>query len=66
MGRFLQKAGLIVGLIGLVLQACITIAASMQAGRGFLGSVVFLFSFFTILTNIGAVLVHTSLLSPSG
>ncbi|RWC94842.1 MAG: hypothetical protein E5V58_26915 [Mesorhizobium sp.] len=66
MGRFLQKAGLAVGLIGLVLQACITIPASMEAGRGFLGSVVFLFSFFTILTNIGAVLVHTSLLSPSG
>ncbi|MDX8539228.1 Pr6Pr family membrane protein [Mesorhizobium abyssinicae] len=66
MGRFLQKAGLAVGLIGLVLQACITIPASMQAGRSFLGSVVFLFSFFTILTNIGAVLVHTSLLSPSG
>ncbi|RWA62313.1 Pr6Pr family membrane protein [Mesorhizobium sp.] len=66
MGRFLQKAGLAVGLIGLVLQASITIPASMQAGRSFLGSVVFLFSFFTILTNIGAVLVHTSLLSPSG
>ncbi|MDX8436366.1 Pr6Pr family membrane protein [Mesorhizobium abyssinicae] len=65
MGRFLQKAGLAVGLIGLVLQAGITIPASMEAGRGFLGSVVFLFSFFTILTNIGAVLVHTSLLSPS-
>ncbi|AZO47368.1 MAG: hypothetical protein EOS54_12910 [Mesorhizobium sp.] len=66
MGRFLQRAGLAVGLIGLVLQACITIPASMEAGRSFLGSVVFLFSFFTILTNIGAVLVHTSLLSPSG
>ena len=38
----------------------------MEAGRSFLGSVVFLFSFFTILTNIGAVLVHVSLLSPSG
>ncbi|TIU64630.1 MAG: hypothetical protein E5W30_02210, partial [Mesorhizobium sp.] len=63
---FLQRAGLAVGLIGLVLQACITIPASMEAGRSFLGSVVFLFSFFTILTNIGAVLVHTSLLSPSG
>ncbi|TIT70288.1 MAG: hypothetical protein E5W60_10800 [Mesorhizobium sp.] len=62
----MQRAGLAVGLIGLVLQACITIPASMEAGRSFLGSVVFLFSFFTILTNIGAVLVHTSLLSPSG
>ncbi|BCG94949.1 Pr6Pr family membrane protein [Mesorhizobium sp. 131-2-1] len=66
MSRFLQIAGLAIGLIGLVLQACITIPASMEAGRSFLGSIVFLFSFFTILTNIGAVLVHVSLLSPSG
>ena len=66
MGRFLQVAGLIIGLVGLVLQICITVPASMEAGRSFLGSIVFYFSFFTILTNIGAVLVHTSLLSPSG
>ncbi|WP_214471813.1 Pr6Pr family membrane protein [Mesorhizobium sp. dw_380] len=66
MGRFLQVAGLALGLIGLVLQFCITIPASMEAGRGLLGSIVFYFSFFTILTNIGAVLVHTSLLSPAG
>lgn len=66
MGRFLQVAGLIIGLAGLVLQFCITIPASMEAGRGFIGSIVFYFSFFTILTNIGVVLVHASLLSPSG
>ncbi|UCI33158.1 Pr6Pr family membrane protein [Mesorhizobium sp. B4-1-4] len=66
MGRFLQVAGLAFGLIALVLQFCITIPASMEAGRGLLGSIVFYFSFFTILTNIGAVLVHTSLLSPAG
>ncbi|CAN7556483.1 Pr6Pr family membrane protein [Mesorhizobium amorphae] len=66
MGRFLQIAGLVTGLAGLVLQFCITIPASMEAGRSLLGSIVFLFSFFTILTNIGAVLVHTSLLSSSG
>jgi len=66
MGRFLQIAGLVIGLAGLVLQFCITIPASMEAGRSFLASIVFLFSFFTILTNIGAVLVHVSLLSPSG
>ncbi|WP_192178945.1 Pr6Pr family membrane protein [Mesorhizobium amorphae] len=66
MGRFLQNAGLAIGLAGLVLQFCITIPASMEAGRSLLGSIVFLFSFFTILTNIGAVLVHTSLLSSSG
>ena len=66
MGRFLQIAGLVIGLVGLVLQFCITIPASMEAGRSFLASIVFLFSFFTILTNIGAILVHVSLLSPSG
>lgn len=66
MGRFLQVAGLIIGLAGLVLQFCITVPASMEAGRGLLGSVVFYLSFFTILTNIGAVLVHASLLSPTG
>jgi hypothetical protein len=66
MGRFLQVAGLVIGLAGLVLQICITVPASMEAGRSFFGSIVFYFSFFTILTNIGAVLVHASLLSPSG
>ncbi|WP_434722898.1 Pr6Pr family membrane protein [Mesorhizobium sp. RIZ17] len=66
MGRFLQIAGLVVGLIGLVLQFAITIPASMAAGRGLLGSIVFYFSFFTVLTNIAAVMVHASLLSPAG
>ena len=66
MGRFLQIAGLVIGLDGLVLQFCISIPASMEAGRSLLGSIIFLFSFFTILTNIGAVLVHTSLLSSTG
>ncbi|WP_217577205.1 Pr6Pr family membrane protein [Mesorhizobium sp. GbtcB19] len=66
MGRFLQMAGLVIGLVGLVLQFAITIPASMAAGRSLLGSIVFLFSFFTILTNIAAVMVHASLLSPAG
>ncbi|TPL01290.1 MULTISPECIES: Pr6Pr family membrane protein [unclassified Mesorhizobium] len=66
MGRFLQMAGLVVGLIALVLQFAITVPASMAAGRGLLGSIVFYFSFFTILTNIAAVMVHASLLSPAG
>ncbi|TPJ77098.1 Pr6Pr family membrane protein [Mesorhizobium sp. B2-6-2] len=66
MARFLQTAGLAVGLIALVLQFAITIPASMAAGRGLLGSIVFYFSFFTILTNIAAVMVHASLLSPAG
>jgi hypothetical protein len=66
MGRFLQIAGLVIGVAGLALQFCISIPASMEAGRSLLGSIIFLFSFFTILTNIGAVLVHTSLQSPTG
>ncbi|RWD71907.1 Pr6Pr family membrane protein [Mesorhizobium sp.] len=66
MGRFLQIAGLVIGLIALVLQAAITIPASMAAGRSLLGAIVFLLSFFTILTNIAAVMVHASLLSPTG
>lgn len=66
MSRLLQKAGLVIGLIGLVLQFAITIPASMAAGRSLLGSIVFYFSFFTILTNIAAMLVHASLLSPAG
>ncbi|MER9348449.1 Pr6Pr family membrane protein [Mesorhizobium sp. M0227] len=65
MGRFLQIVGLVIGLAGLILQFCISIPASMEAGRSLLGSVIFVFSFFTILTNIGAVLVYTSLLSPT-
>lgn len=48
MGRFLQTAGLVVGLIALALQFSITIPASMEAGRGLFGSIVFYFSFFTI------------------
>ena len=66
MGRFLQVAGLVIGLVGLVLQFAITIPASMAAGRSLLGSIAFYFSFFTVLTNIGAVLVHASLVSPAG
>ncbi|MDX8478848.1 Pr6Pr family membrane protein [Mesorhizobium sp. VK24D] len=66
MGRFLQIAGLIVGLFALVLQFAISIPTSMAAGRGPVGSIIFYFSFFTILTNIAAVLVHASLVSPAG
>jgi hypothetical protein len=65
-GRILQIAGLTVGLAALALQFALTIPASMTAGRGLFGSLVFYFSFFTILTNIAAVLVHVSLLSPAG
>lgn len=65
MGRLLQIAGLAVGLFALILQFCITVPASMTVGRGLFGSIVFYFSFFTILTNIGVVLVYAALLSAS-
>ena len=66
MGRFLQLSGLAIGIVGLLLQTAITIPASMEAGRGFFGSIVYLLTFFTILTNIAAVLVHLSLISTRG
>lgn len=66
MSRLLQFAGLVFGLAALVLQFSITIPASMEAGRSLIGSIVFYFSFFTILTNIAAVLVHAALISPTG
>ncbi|MDX8439669.1 Pr6Pr family membrane protein [Mesorhizobium australafricanum] len=66
MSRLLQMAGLVIGLIGVVLQFAITIPASMAAGRSLLGSIVFYFSFFTVLTNIAAVMVHAALVSPAG
>lgn len=59
-------SGLALGLVGLVLQLCITIPASMEAGRSLPGSIIFYFSFFTILTNVAAVLVHVSLTSSTG
>jgi hypothetical protein len=58
MTRALQFAGLAIGVAALILQFVITVPASIAAGRGLAGSVVFYLSFFTILTNIGAVLVH--------
>lgn len=62
-GRLLQIVGLAIGLIGLLIQFPVTMNLSMSAGRSFFGSLVFFFSFFTILTNIAAVLVHIGLLT---
>jgi hypothetical protein len=62
MSRGLALAGLVVGLGALLLQFALTVPASMQAGRSLPGSIGFFFSFFTILTNIAAVLVHAAFL----
>jgi hypothetical protein len=63
MARGLAIAGVCIGLLALVLQFSITIPASMRAGRSFAGSLFFYFSFFTILTNIAAVLVYSAILT---
>ncbi|MFC5583653.1 Pr6Pr family membrane protein [Nitratireductor kimnyeongensis] len=63
MTKILNIAGLVVGLLALVVQFTLTIPASMEAGRSLVGSIVHYFSYFTILTNILVVLVHLAALS---
>lgn len=50
-------AGLVVGAVGVCLQFAISIPASLAAGRSLGGSLVWFFSYFTILTNVAALLV---------
>lgn len=59
-GKIIAALGFALGLAALLLQFGITIPASMDKGRSLVGSIVFYFSFFTILTNIGVVLVYLS------
>lgn len=54
------RTGFAVGLGALILQFSITIPASMEAGRSLFLSIVFYFSFFTILTNITLVLIYAA------
>lgn len=63
--RVIAGGGLLFGVIGLLLQFSLTIPASMAAGRSFWLSVLFYFSFFTILSNIAAVISHMGQLLPS-
>ncbi|WP_367714919.1 Pr6Pr family membrane protein [Nitratireductor sp. GISD-1A_MAKvit] len=63
MAKILNVTGLFVGLAALILQFGLTLTSSMEAGRSLVGSVVFFFSFFTILTNILVVLVHMAALT---
>jgi len=65
MNRVLAAAGFLIGLAALILQFAITIPASMEAGRSFVLSLVFYFSFFTILTNIALVLIYAGALFPA-
>lgn len=50
--------GITVGLCALLLQFAIAIPASIEGGRSVTGSIVWFFSFFTILTNIAVLLVY--------
>ncbi|MCC5777732.1 Pr6Pr family membrane protein [Nitratireductor sp. B36] len=63
MTKILNIAGLVVGLLALVVQFTLTIPASMEAGRSLIGSIIYYFSYFTILTNILVVFVHMAALS---
>ncbi len=62
--KLLPIAGFVVGVVALTLQLAVTVPARMAAGFGPVEAVIFYFSFFTILTNIGAVLVYAATLSP--
>lgn len=64
LARIIAGSGLLFGLIGLLLQFSLTIPASMAARRSFWLSVLFYFSFFTILSNIAAVISHAGQLLP--
>ncbi len=65
LARIIAGGGLLIGLAGLLLQFSLTISASMAAGRNFWLSVLFYFSFFTILSNIAAVVSHAGQLFPA-
>ncbi|MGE0240648.1 MAG: Pr6Pr family membrane protein, partial [Parvibaculaceae bacterium] len=56
LGRCFALAGCIIGAVTLLTQFAQTMSLSLAAGRGVWGSLVFFFSFFTILSNILAVL----------
>jgi hypothetical protein len=65
LARIIAGGGLLAGLLGLVLQFVLTIPASMATGRSFGLSVLYYFSFFTILSNIAAVVSHAAQLMPA-
>ena len=66
MARLLQWIGFLAGLGGLVLQFSLTLPAAIEAGRSLAGSIVFFFSFFTVLTNILVMLAHAAGLGLTG
>jgi len=61
-GRVLQILGLVLGAGALLLQISISIPSFMDQGLSLPAALVRFFSYFTILTNIAAVLVYIALL----
>lgn len=61
--RLLALAGFALGCALLILQATLTIPLRMEQGDSVLRSVVFLFSYFTILANLGVTVVYLAALT---
>lgn len=61
--RLLALAGLLLGAGFLILQTALTVPARLSAGDGLIRALVFLLSFFTILTNLAVVLAYVAALS---
>lgn len=57
-GKAVAAIGLAIGVVALALQFGLTVPSSMARGRSLAASIVFFLSFFTILSNIGLVLVY--------
>ena len=64
MGKALAILGLAIGAFAVLLQAWLTIPLRMSNGHGLVEAVIFLLSFFTVLTNIAAVTVYAASVFP--
>jgi hypothetical protein len=65
MGKTLAAFGLMIGTFAVLLQASLTIPLRMEKGHGLFEAVIFLLSFFTVLTNIAVVAVYAANLFPA-
>lgn len=64
MGKTLAIVGLGIGTFAVLLQAALTIPLRIANGHGFVEAIIFLLSFFTVLTNIAVVVIYASALFP--
>lgn len=58
MRKFLAIIGLVVGLAAIVVEFAILLPQSMDDGRSFALSIIYYFSFFTILANLAIVVIY--------